>query len=106
MGKRDVKENYTISATLNTTMATKATKSGIIPMLRDVLSVLFHLLEAESISLADNSRIRPITASTPYSGSPMPVVIEIAPAADEIALVVEITLVSTIIHFLPMYIEI
>jgi hypothetical protein len=36
----------------------------------------------------------------------MPVVIEIAPAADEIALVVEITLVSTIIHFLPMYIEI
>jgi hypothetical protein len=60
------------------------------------LSVLFHLLEAESISFADNNKISPITASTPYSGSPIPVVIEMAPAAEEIALVVEITLVSMI----------
>jgi len=39
---------------------------------------LFHLSDAESISLAESNTISAITASTPYSGRPIGVVKEIA----------------------------
>ena len=40
---------------------------------------LFHLSDAESISLAESNTISAITASTPYSGRPIGVVKEITP---------------------------
>jgi len=49
------------------------------------LMLLFHLLHADSISFADKKAINPITASTPYSESPMGVVMDIAPAAVVVA---------------------
>ena len=48
------------------------------PRFREEFKALFHLSDAESISLAESNIISAITASTPYSGRPMGVVNEIA----------------------------
>lgn len=47
-------------------------------MFREEFKALFHLSDAESISLAESNTISAITASTPYSGRPIGVVNEIA----------------------------
>ncbi|MFA0823663.1 MAG: hypothetical protein ACC612_12360 [Methanomethylovorans sp.] len=52
-----------------------------------LLILRFHLLQADKISFADRKAIKPMTASTPYSGIPTFVVIEIAPAAVDVAAV-------------------
>jgi hypothetical protein len=41
--------------------------------------VLFHLVDAANISFAESSVTKAITARTPYSGSPMGVVIDVIP---------------------------
>ncbi|NPE27559.1 hypothetical protein HNV12_06160 [Methanococcoides sp. SA1] len=81
------------------TIDTNATNSGNTLMLRDAQTELFQYLDADSISFADSKNISATTASTPYSGNPMPVVID--NAVDDAALVVEIMLVS-ITYRLPL----
>lgn len=88
-----------ISDTLNITIAAKATSNGIMDMLREQSRDLFHLSDADRISFADNNKMSAITASTPYSGRPIGVVIETIPAAAEdivLVVVVVIVLVSII----------
>ncbi|NPE28461.1 hypothetical protein HNV12_10910 [Methanococcoides sp. SA1] len=53
---------------------------------------LFQYFDADSISFAESKNISAITTSTPYSDSPMSVIID--NAVDAAALVVEIMLVS------------
>lgn len=62
--------------------------SGIILMSNEHLMVLFHLVDADSISFAESSVTKATTANAPYSGSPIVVVIEVAPlvVADATAL--------------------
>ena len=47
-------------------------------MSRDARTDFFQYLDADSISFADSKNISNTTASTPYSGNPMPVVIDTA----------------------------
>lgn len=47
------------------------------------LMALFHLSDADRISLAESKMISAITASTPYSGRPVGVIMVITPAAAE-----------------------
>ncbi len=42
--------------------------------------VLFHLVDADNISFAESSVTNAMTASTPYSGSPIAVVIDVVPS--------------------------
>lgn len=76
------------------------------------LMLLFHLLEADSISFAERKTISPITARTPYSESPKGVVIDMAPAAVVVddtaftAVVVVDTMVVSIYYCISMAINI
>lgn len=66
------------------------------------LMALFHLSDADRISLAESKMISAITASTPYSGRPVGVIMVITPAAAEdeavvvAAVVVDIVLISMV----------
>jgi hypothetical protein len=77
--------------------------SDIMGVLREQSRVLLHLRDADSISFADNSMMSAIIASTPYSGRPTGVVIDMIPdAADDVVLaVVAVTVVISMIS--PIY---
>jgi hypothetical protein len=62
--------------------------SGIMLISNEHLIVLFHFVDAASISFAESSITNATTASTPYSGSSIVVVIDVAPllVADATAL--------------------
>ena len=66
------------------------------------LMALFHLSDADRISLAESKMISAMTASTPYSGRPVGVIMVITPATAEYetvvvaAIVVDIVLISMI----------
>ena len=70
------------------------------PRFREEFKALFHLSDAESISLAESNIISAITASTPYSGRPMGVVNEIALVALAMleAAALDTTLVSIFLY--------
>ncbi len=73
-----------------------------------LLILWFHLLQADKISFADRKAIKPMTASTPYSGIPTFVVIEIAPAAvddtaDVDTAVVNMVNKSTTFHYINLF---
>jgi len=73
-----------------------------------LLILRFHLLQADKISFADRKAIKPMTASTPYSGIPTFVVIEIAPAAvddtaDVDTAVVNMVNKSTTFHYINLF---
>ncbi|AFV22732.1 hypothetical protein Mpsy_0521 [Methanolobus psychrophilus R15] len=73
-------------------------------MVREQSRDLLHLLDADSISFADNSRISEIMASKPYSARPTCVVIDTIPAAtDDVAadVVVVTVVVNIILPILP-----
>ncbi len=79
---------------MKTTIATKDTNNGRMVMFSEQSNDLFHFSEADNISLAESNRISAMTASTPYSGSPVGVVIDTIPAAvDDIVLVVVVVIV-------------
>lgn len=82
------------------------------PRFREEFKALFHLSDAESISLAESNTISAITASTPYSGRPMGVVNEIAlvvltmlEAAVLDTAALDTTLVSTSLYKLLQYLR-
>ncbi|MDG6244113.1 MAG: hypothetical protein QCH31_06935 [Methanolobus sp.] len=75
------------------TIATNDTNNGNIVMFKEQSRDLFHFWEAESISFAESNKINATTASTPYSGSPGAVVIDIPAAVEDIVLVVVVTIV-------------
>ena len=61
---------------------------------------MFHLSDAESISLAESNTISAITASTPYSGRPIGVVKEttlVALAMLEAAVLATVVLATTLV---------
>ena len=58
------------------------------------LMALFHLSDADRISLAESKMISAITASTPYSGRPVGVVMVITPAAAEDDAALDVTVLA------------
>ena len=63
---------------------------------REEFKALFHLSDAESISLAESNTISAITASTPYSGRPIGVVNKIALVAATVVALVAATVVALV----------
>nr|WP_321498033.1 hypothetical protein [uncultured Methanolobus sp.] len=83
------------------TIATNDTNNGRIVIFNEQSKDLFHFSEADNISFAESNKISATTASTPYSGSPIGVVIDTTPAAAEdivLVVVVVIVLVSIDLH--------
>lgn len=94
-----------ISITLYITIAANDISSGVMLTSSRQLIFWFQLLQADNISFAERKDINPITASTPYWGSPIGVVIDITLAAvvvDETALtvVVDTAVVNIIVSSL------
>jgi len=58
------------------------------------LMALFHLSDADRISLAESKMISAITASTPYSGRPVGVIMVITPAAAEDEATLDVTVLA------------
>ncbi len=98
VGKKE-KRYQIISDILKITVAANDTNNGKIVIFNEQSRDLFHFSEADRISFAESNKINAMAASTPYSGSPVGVVIDIIPAAVEdivLVVVVIIVLVSMI----------
>lgn len=58
------------------------------------LMALFHSSDADRISLAESKMINAMTASTPYSGRPVGVIMVITPAAAEDDATLDVTVLA------------